>query len=140
MIGQRKLTGKMSDRDKGRRGSRRNVRQKIYYVGEDLSSHCLGLVCLRPSVQTVLSVEAEWLSGPDCPGGQADREGPLQEQRTEIPLIGSRQRKLLLDPSKAIQQYSICSLLYCHSSQSLPAVTSQPSYLFIRVYCQPHPK
>lgn len=63
-------------------GSERNERHKIYYVRGDLASHCLSRLCLRPNVQVVLSVKAEWLSGPDGPGGRADgdprRRGTLK--------------------------------------------------------------
>lgn len=54
----------------------------------DLTSYCLSHLHLRQSVQVVLSMKAEWLSGPDCPGGQGHRD--REEDRT--PLVSSVQR------------------------------------------------
>lgn len=50
------------------------MRQKIYNVGGDPPAHCMSRLCLRPSVRVVLSVKAEWLSGPKCPDVQPDRD------------------------------------------------------------------
>lgn len=74
MMGQRKLTGRMSDRDNGLQETRKMRGERFITPGEVLPSRRLRHLCLRPSAQVVLSVKAKRLSGPDCPGGQADRD------------------------------------------------------------------
>ncbi len=100
MIGQRKLTGRVSDRGNGWRGARKLRGKMIYYPRGDLPSHCLSHLCLRPGSGCAFC--ESWVVIGSRQSMGAGGQGPLQERSTKIPLISFKQRKLLLCPSKAI--------------------------------------